>query len=70
MRSFFDELISAVLPVEMAIADQAARLRSGSRSLRMPDALILATADTNAEVESVVTGEGLMRGRRVAVVAC
>lgn len=54
---FFAELISAVLPVDAAVADRAAELRSRFRSLRMPDALILASADTEASVEIIVTGD-------------
>jgi predicted nucleic acid-binding protein len=54
---FFAELISAILPVDVAVADRAADLCSRFRSLRMPDALILASADTEASVELIVTGD-------------
>ena len=54
---FFTELISAILPVDVAIADRAAELRSRFRSLLMPDALILASADTEPSVELIVTGD-------------
>ena len=54
---FFTDLISAILPVDVVIADRAAELRSRFRSLRMPDALILASADTQASVELIVTGD-------------
>lgn len=57
VSGFFAELISAILPVDAVVADRAAELRSRSRSLRMPDALILASADTEASVEIVVTGD-------------
>jgi predicted nucleic acid-binding protein len=57
VRGFFDELISGVLPVDLEVADKAAELRSQRKVLRMPDALILATAETNAEVELIVTGD-------------
>lgn len=57
VRGFFDELISGVLPVDLEVADKAAELRSQRKGLRMPDALILATAETNAEVELIVTGD-------------
>jgi len=57
VRGFFTELISAILPVDVAVADRAADLRSRFRSLRMPDALILASADTEASVELIVTGD-------------
>lgn len=39
-----------------AVARAAARLRSESRSLRLPDALVLATADER-EAERVLTGD-------------
>jgi predicted nucleic acid-binding protein len=57
VRGFFDELISGVLPVDLEVADKAAELRSQRKVLRMPDALILATAETNAEVDLIVTGD-------------
>lgn len=57
VAGFFDELISDVLPVDAVVADKAAALRAGSKSLRMPDALILATAEIDPDVELVVTGD-------------
>lgn len=57
VRGFFSGLISEVLPVDMAVAEQAAELRSRRKSLRMPDALILATAEICPEVDLVVTGD-------------
>jgi bifunctional DNA-binding transcriptional regulator/antitoxin component of YhaV-PrlF toxin-antitoxin module len=54
---FFAGLLSAVLPVDVAIADKAADLRSRSKLLRMPDALILSTAETNPDVDLIVTGD-------------
>lgn len=54
---FFAELISAILPVDVPVADRAAELRSRFRSLRMPDALILASADIEATVDLIVTGD-------------
>jgi predicted nucleic acid-binding protein len=54
---FFTGLLSAVLPVDMAVADKAADLRSRVKSLRMPDALILATAETDPDVDLIVTGD-------------
>jgi predicted nucleic acid-binding protein len=55
---FFTDLVSSVVPVNMAIGDCAARLRAGSKALAMPDALIVATAETNLEVELLVSGNG------------
>jgi predicted nucleic acid-binding protein len=57
VAGFFAGLISAVLPVDVAVADKAADLRSRFKSLRMPDALILASAETDPEVDLIVTGD-------------
>ncbi len=57
VRGFFGDLISAVIPVDMPIGDKAAEIRAKSKALRMPDALILATAETVAEIDLVVTGD-------------
>jgi predicted nucleic acid-binding protein len=57
VRGFFAQLISEVLPVEMTIADKAAEFRARFKPLRMPDALILATAETHPDVDLIVTGD-------------
>jgi predicted nucleic acid-binding protein len=57
VAGFFAGLLSAVLPVDVAVADKAADLRSRFKSLRMPDALILATAETDPDVDLIVTGD-------------
>jgi predicted nucleic acid-binding protein len=57
VAGFFTYLISEVLSVDLTVADIAARLRAGQKALRMPDALILATAEANPEVEMVVSGD-------------
>jgi predicted nucleic acid-binding protein len=57
VRGFFAQLISAVLPVDTTVADKAAEFRSRFKPLRMPDALILATAETNPDVDLIVTGD-------------
>jgi predicted nucleic acid-binding protein len=57
VRGFFAQLISEVLPVDMAVADKAAEFRSRLKALRMPDALILATAETNPDIDLIVTGD-------------
>jgi predicted nucleic acid-binding protein len=70
VRGFFSQLISAVLPVDMDVADVAADLRSRSKSLRMPDALIVATAETDPDARLVVTGDrqvGRLSGLRCKV---
>jgi predicted nucleic acid-binding protein len=57
VAGFFAGLLSGVLPVDVAVADKAAHLRSRVRSLRMPDALILATAEIDPDVDLIVTGD-------------
>jgi len=57
VRGFFADLISEILPVDAKMADKAADLRAQRKSLRMPDALILATAELHPEVDLVVTGD-------------
>lgn len=57
VRGFFSGLISEVLPVDVAVADTAAELRSRRKSMRMPDALILATAEIHPETGLIVTGD-------------
>jgi predicted nucleic acid-binding protein len=57
VRGFFADLIAEVLPVDVPTAERAATLRAGHRSLRMPDALILAAADLHPEAEAIVTGD-------------
>lgn len=61
VKGFFDELISRVLPVDVDVADYAAHLRARTKSLAMPDALIVANAELDSEVELLVSGD-----RRVA----
>ncbi len=68
VRGFFFELCAGVLSVDVEIADRAAELRARLKSLRMPDALILATADIAPEVELVLTGDQQME--RISGLAC
>jgi predicted nucleic acid-binding protein len=55
---FFDDLVTSIVPVDVAIGDCAARLRAQTKALAMPDALIAATAEMNGEVELLVSGDG------------
>lgn len=48
VRGFVADLITAVIPVDEEVAEMAARIRAET-SLRMPDALVLATALTQAD---------------------
>ena len=55
---FFDAFVKELLPVDMPVAARAATLRGKRRSLSMPDALILATADLHAEIGTVICADG------------
>jgi predicted nucleic acid-binding protein len=68
ITGFFADLVSAVLPVDERVVDIAARLRGRNRNLRMPDALIFATAEANADVNLVVTGD--TNAARITDFAC
>ena len=57
VAGFFTSLLAGVMPVEVAVADRAADLRARVKSLRMPDALILATAEMDPDVDLIVTGD-------------
>ena len=62
-----DALPSAVVPIDRLIAASAARLRSlHGRALRLPDALVLATADVLG-AERVMTTDNDLEGRGVDV---
>jgi predicted nucleic acid-binding protein len=54
VEGFFNALIQELLPVDKAVAARAAALRGQRKSLRMPDALILASADSHPEVDTVL----------------
>jgi predicted nucleic acid-binding protein len=56
VEAFLADFAVHIEEVSPAIARAAAQLRSESRSLRLPDAVVLATAD-QLEVERVVTGD-------------
>jgi predicted nucleic acid-binding protein len=56
VRGFFGQLIDEVYSVDRAVAERAAQLRSQTPSLRLPDALILATAYLH-DADLVVTGD-------------
>lgn len=58
VEEFFDALIKDLLPIDRPVAARAAALRGERRSLPMPDALILATADLHDEVDTVLCADG------------
>ncbi|HEX5761803.1 MAG TPA: PIN domain-containing protein [Solirubrobacterales bacterium] len=68
VEGFFADLISTLLPVDEQVADRAAQLRAESRSLRMPDALILASADLEPEADLLVSGD--LAAAKVKGIAC
>jgi predicted nucleic acid-binding protein len=68
VAGFFSELVWRILPVDVAIADMAAGLRAANGALRMPDALILATAAVHADVELLLSGDA--RTARAAPRGC
>jgi len=53
-----------VLAVDRGVAEAAARIRR-RRRVRTPDALVLGTAETHAEVDRVLTADAQWRGVRL-----
>lgn len=68
VRGFFFRLISDVLPVDVRIAEKAADFRSRLKSLRMPDALIFATADIEPDVDLILSGD--KQAARISELGC
>jgi predicted nucleic acid-binding protein len=54
---FFDALVKDLLPADRKVAARAATLRGKRISLRMPDALILATADLHEDIDTIVCAD-------------
>lgn len=57
VEGFFDTFVKDLLPVDRPVAARAATLRGTRKSLPMPDALILATADLQLEVDTVLCAD-------------
>ncbi len=57
VEGFFDAFINDLVAVDRQVAARAATLRGARRSLRMPDALILATADVHERIETAICGD-------------
>ena len=55
VRRFFAQTVTERIPLDEPAAERAGELRAAHKALRMPDALILATADLNAD--AVLTGD-------------
>lgn len=66
VRRFFVRVVGRRVPLDEATAERAAELRAEQRGLKLPDALILATADRAADL--VLTGD--RRLPRPAGLAC
>jgi predicted nucleic acid-binding protein len=58
VEGFFDTFVKDLLPVDKTVAARAATLRGTRKSLPMPDALILATADIQPEADTVLCADG------------
>lgn len=71
VEAFLADLDVRIEPTTPAIARTAAQLRSSSRSVRLPDALVLATADRLGADEVLTGDESWTRisGERVTLVA-
>lgn len=57
VEGFFDALVRDLIPVDRPIAARASKIRGKRRSLPMPDALILATADLHNEIDTVLCAD-------------
>ena len=68
VRGFFANLVDEIHDVDRVVAERAARLRVAKASLRMPDALILATAELH-DAALVITADrrwvDVLAGRRI-----
>jgi predicted nucleic acid-binding protein len=57
VEGFFDTFVKDLLPVDKSVAARGATLRAARKALSMPDALILATADLDEEIETVLCAD-------------
>jgi predicted nucleic acid-binding protein len=57
VEGFFDTFVKDLLPVDKPVAARGARLCAERKALSMPDALILATADLNEEIETALCAD-------------
>jgi predicted nucleic acid-binding protein len=69
VEAFLSDFAIKIEPITASVARAAARLRSGRKGLRLPDALVLATAD-EVGADRVLTGDDSWAkiSRRVVVV--
>jgi predicted nucleic acid-binding protein len=68
VKGFFSHLITELLPVDSSVADRAAALRAATKGLRMPDALIIASADLAPQAELLLSGDAV--AAKVAGLSC
>lgn len=68
-EAFVDSVVDRVQPIDRDVARVAAALRAGHRSLRLPDAMVLAVGRV-VEASAIVTADARWRrvDRRVQVV--
>lgn len=59
VRGFFSELVSRRIGVDEVVAERAAEIRADS-GLRLPDALVLASAMVDEDVEAIITGDAAL----------
>jgi predicted nucleic acid-binding protein len=57
VEGFFDVLIRELMPIDRSVAARAAELRGKRISLRLPDALILATADLHEDIGTTLCAD-------------
>ena len=68
IETFLSDFGVRTAPITAEIARRAARLRSGMRSLRLPDVLVLATADELAASTTLTGDESWRAVSRVTVI--
>ena len=68
-EAFVDSVVDLVYPIDRDVAKNAAALRAGHKSLRLPDALVLAVGRVTA-ASAILTADARWRSvdRRVQVV--
>jgi len=68
-EAFVDSVVEVVHPIDRDVAKVAAALRAGHRSLRLPDALVIAVGRVT-DASAILTADTTWRGidRRVRVV--
>jgi predicted nucleic acid-binding protein len=69
VRGFFDDLVNELVPVDRDVAERAAELRGDNRGRpKMPDAMVIATAELHADAVITTDDEWPRLGLRCDVV--